>query len=379
MHNKEQTGAQYNLHYHSFFLLLLLITHPLLGQTGTVSTREYTVPTTFQDGWETADARQLGINIDSLQSLIRLIEDTPPSDLRGLAVSRNGKLIIDEYFNTYNRLTVHDIRSATKSITAMLAGIAIRDNHFSTTTPLDQLFNQFTIPDRSKSNITLYHLLTMQSSLDADALDINTPGNEANWLTGEEDWLKTILSIPMRSDKPGTRYVYNSANAFLVGAAVEESYEMTLSAFAKKYLFTPLQIKEYYWALGPGSHTAGMGNLYLTNRDFLKLGQLVLDKGKWNEIQVIPNEWLRDMVKNHVELPNPFLDTHSYGYLWYVGTKNISGHAIDYSFASGNGGNVLYIVPSINLVVAIQSSAYGTGYGNFRSNVIFEKVLRMVE
>ena len=370
--------------YSSFFqfLLLFVFVLPAQAQTDGTSQRVYIPPQSVQDGWRTANAIDHGLSVDSLNVLFRLIEDTPPEDFRALSVARHGELIVDAYFNSYNRNSLHDIRSATKSITGLLVGIALEQGVLpGLDAPMPQLFPVQKITwdaNSRKSSITLRNLLTMQSALDADAFDMNSPGNEANWLGENFDWLEYVINIPMRADEPGERYVYNSANAFLAGAAIEVSTGNTLESFARENLFQPLGISEFYWSHGPGGHTAGMGNLYLNNRDFLKFGQLILDDGAWDSHQVLPPDWALVATEKYAELPMPFFDTHGYGFLWYVGTKQIRGRQIDYTFASGNGGNVVYVVPQLDLVVALMSSGYGTGYGNNRSNNIFEFILRSV-
>ena len=356
--------------------------HQSHAQTNSNPVREYSSPVKTNDGWEVANAGEQDISEDSLSALLSLIQSTPPQDFRSLTIARDGKLVLDAYFNSYNRNTLHDIRSATKSITALLTGIALEQKLIEDVdVPLFRLFSDgeaYLEEEPRKARITLRDALTMRSALDADAFDVNTPGNEANWLDGQENWLDFNLRLPMTEDEPGERYVYNSTNALLAGAVIEEVSGESLRSFAEMQLFGPLGIREYYWGVGPGGHTAGMGNLYLANRDFAKIGQLILDDGRWKGQRVLPKDWAGEVAKKRVELPMPFMDTHGYGYLWYIGTKIIAGKTINYVFASGNGGNVVYVVPEYHLVVAICSSAYSTQYGNFRSNNIFEFVLRAV-
>src|SRR5690606_6699555 len=120
--------------------------------------------------------------------------------------------------------------------------------------------------------------------------------------------------------------------------------------------------------------TGPMGNLYISTLDFAKIGQLVLHKGFWNGRQIVSPEWIDRICKPTFELNNPFAD--GYGDLWYSATREAGGKTYNYIFASGNGGNVLFIVPDENLVVGVTSSAYGMGYGHQRSHNIFKFILR---
>ena len=360
--------------------LICLVAHTCKAQNNAVNL--YTVPVQVNDGWETGRANAFRISEDSLDVLLNLIGSTPPQDFRALAITRHGKLVLDTYFNSYNRNTLHDIRSAAKSITALLVGIAVdqgliadeKVSLYSLFKRSDSLIEQ----DRRKAAITLYDALTMQTGLDADAYNNNSPGNEANWLDSEDDWVDFVLRLPMTSEKPGTRHVYNSASALLAGAAVENASGLSLREFAGKHFFSPMMIPEFYWAVGPQNRTAGMGNLYLTNRAMAKIGQMVLDKGKWNGKQIVSARWIDALSEKHSSIPVPVFDTHSYGYMWYLGTKDIEGRDVDFIYASGNGGNVIYVVPQYNMVVTMLSSAYSTNYGSNRSNNIFEYILRAV-
>ena len=370
-------------HAHLLFCLTVLTTNLCQGQNTPPSGRLYNPPMQVEDGWRVAKAADAGLSVDSLNVLLRLIESTPPQDFRSLTIARDGRLVVDAYFNSYNRTTLHDIRSATKSITALLTGIALdRGLIHSIHDPLFKLFEEgagYIALDPGKIQITLEDALTMRSALDADANDVDSPGNEINWLDSERDWLEFNLSLPMTNGTPGENYVYNSTNAFLTGAMIEQAAGIPLHEFAEKHLFSPLGITDFYWSTGPGGYTAGMGNLYLTNRALAKIGQVVLDSGLWGKTRIVSAEWIDEMTRKHVDLPGPFMDTHGYGYLWYTGTKIVNGAPVNYVFASGNGGNVIYISPQLDLVVAMSSSAYGTPHGNFRSNVIFERILHAVQ
>lgn len=224
------------------------------------NSRSYTVPVQDADGWEVSRASELDISEDSLTVLINLIADTPPQDFRALTIARNGKLVLDTYFNTYNRNTLHDIRSAAKSITALLVGIALQQELLdSLGMPLFQLFpdgSDAIANDPRRAQITLRDALTMRTGLDADADDMTTPGNEANWIDRGQDWLDYILNLPMTSAAPGEIHVYNSASAFLVGAAIEAVSRRSLRSYAKEYFFAPLEISEFYWSIGPGGYTS---------------------------------------------------------------------------------------------------------------------------
>jgi len=320
----------------------------------------------------------VNISQDTISTLLKLINATPPNDFRAIVVLKNNKLVLEEYFNTYWRETIHDIRSAGKSVTSLLLGIAIDKGLVKSTE--QSIYDFFPGYKNVQSNkparkdIKIKHLLAMSSGLNADDDDDHSPGQTGNWLM-KDNWVDFALSLPMIFD-PGEKYMYNDISPMLIGAIIEKTSGKKLAEFAKENLFSPLDIREFYWYTAPNGSTGPMGNLYITALDFAKIGQLVLKKGRWGEKQIISPEWINQIYKTRFDISkeNPFAS--SYGYFWYAVTKKVNGKSFDCIYASGNGGNLLFIVPSENLVVSLQSSAYGQGYGTHRSHNIFEFILK---
>lgn len=277
----------------------------------------------------------------------------------GVLVLRGGDIAFEQYFNGHTVDSLHDIRSATKSITSLLAGIAIEQG----------LIDSVNAPVRD--DVTIEHLLTMSSGLDADDSDPQSPGNESTWYE-YDDWLGHLAILDVKSE-PGRRWVYASANTFLLGVAIEDAAGMRLADFAAENLFTPLGISEFSWARNANGRTVGQGNLSLTLRDMASIGQLVLDEGEWNGERLVSAGWIRRSIKGRFEVPWSGYD--EYGYSWYLHSQTIDGATFDYVFASGNGGNKIYVVPDLDMVVVIQSAAYNTTYGQRRSLGILTKVL----
>jgi CubicO group peptidase (beta-lactamase class C family) len=331
-------------------------------------------------GLPVAQLAAVGMNKDSVYKLVKLIRSTPPNDFRGLVVIKDNKLVVEEYFNTYWRETIHDIRSAGKGITALLLGIAIDKGIVkSTEQSIYDFFPQpkFVQPANDQHrDIKIKHLLMMSSGLAADDDDSNSPGNTGNWLN-ESNWVNFAISLPMIF-KPGEKYVYNDVCPMLIGAIIEEASGKKLADFARENLFTPLDIREAYWYTAPNGRTGPMGNLYLSALDFAKLGQLVLNKGQWDGKMIISKKWIDAIASNRMDISksDPFAST--YGYFWFGSTKKVNGKTYECLYASGNGGNLLFVVPELNLVVSLTSSAYGPGHGHHRSRKIFDFILSSI-
>ena len=322
-----------------------------------------------------------GFNPDSIDNLYTRIENTEKKDFRGLVVIKDNKIAIEWYFNTFWRNHIHDIRSAGKSITSLLLGVAINDGIVQN---LDQdvysCFPKEKYPyvHEDYKKIKIKHLLDMSSGLDADSDDSQTPGNAGQWI-GKDEWVNYILSVPM-IEEPGKRWVYADINAALIGAIIEEKSGMSLRDFAREKVFDPLSIKEFYWYTNAANQTVAVGTLYLSTLDFAKLGVLVSNNGKWGGEQIIQSDYIKRLLTHKVfDLRDYWYLTDAYGMLWYKAERTYNGKKFDYLFASGNGGNHLVVVPEENIVIAMTSSAYGQGYPHRRAYAILGKVLSALE
>lgn len=329
----------------------------------------------------TISPEDAGFNKDSIQNLLTALDETPHRDFRGLVVMKEDKIVLEAYYNTFWRKTIHDIRSAGKSITALLLGVAIKEGLIK---DLDQtvysLFsekkNPSINPDYKK--ITLRHLLDMSSGLDADTDDPRTPGQAGQWI-GKDDWKDYLLNVPLKT-RPGQQWVYADIHALLIGLAIEEASGMSLRDYARQKLFTPMDIEQVYWYTNAANQTGAAGNLYITTLDFAKLGLLVLNKGRWYGDQLIDPGFMKELLEHQkFNLTDYFPFADAYGFLWYKSSRTYGKKKLDYLFASGNGGNHLIVVPEERLVIALTSSAYGPGYGQGRSYTIMTKLLEALE
>jgi CubicO group peptidase (beta-lactamase class C family) len=300
------------------------------------------------------------------------MESEPHHDLKGIVIVRDGRLVSEHYFNGDTAGTLHDIRSATKSITSLLMGIAIAQGkmHSVENSIADYLPG---LPHDGKENIRIQDLLNMRSGLDADDDDPKSPGNEDH-LDESTDWMHTLYGLPMKRP-PGTQYLYCSANAFLTGAIVQNATGIPLDIFARDTLFTPLGIHDFRWRHVPVARTTAQGNLQITARDMAAIGEMVRNGGTIAGRRILSKQWIEASIASQVSISStdPFAD--SYGYMWYTRAEPVNGKTITVHFASGNGGNKIYIVPSLHMVITISSSAYGTNYGQRRSQDILLKIL----
>lgn len=324
---------------------------------------------------------EAGFKKDSIENTLKLISETPHKDLRGLVVIKDGHIVIEEYFNTFWRNSILDIRSAGKSVTALLLGIAMKEGLIKN---LDQsifsLFSNVKNPSINKEykKIKLSHLLDMSSGLDADSDDPSSIGQAGNWIA-KDNWKEYLLNVPLKSN-PGETFVYADINPLLIGLAIEEASGVSLRDYAQEKLFDPLGIKQVYWYTNAANQTGAAGNLYITTLDFAKLGMLVLNEGRWDNQQIIDSDYV-DLIINS---RNPAIAAtwswvDSYGLFWYKKAGIFNEKKRDYIYASGLGGNHLIVLPNEKMVIAITSSAYGQPYQHGRSYAIMEKIFNAFE
>jgi CubicO group peptidase (beta-lactamase class C family) len=293
-------------------------------------------------------------------------------DLQGAVVMREGRIVAERYYNGATADSLNDIRSAGKSITALVVGIAIDLGKIQ---DVDDPVARYW-PEAAGSafgDVPLRDLLTMRSGLDAFDDNPDSPGNEDR-MDEAADPIALMLSLP-RADPPGTRYNYNSATAYLAGVVVAKATGGSMADFARSNLFAPLGITRWQWAPDASGYTKGQGNLALTTRGLATIGEMVRDDGCHQGRRIVSAAWLRAALAHRIDIADVDPYAEGYGYFWYAKTQQVDGRPVAVSFASGNGGNKIYIVPSRHLVVAITSRAYGRSHGQRRSERILMSVL----
>ena len=323
------------------------------------------------DGWEFANPETAIPKKASLDSLSKKVAKGDYPYLSNVTVAVKGKLVMDAYFNGSNRYRIHDTRSVGKSIASLLLGIAIDQGLVANEhAPVFEHFGPEYTKDPAKAAVTLHHLLTMSPGLDAFD-DRQSPGNE-NTYQETSKWEEIVLNLEM-AYKPGSQFVYNSASAMLVGLVLDEVTPNGLEAYAKKQVFDPLGIENLLWVKTPQKgkpYTAG--GLRLTARDLAKIGQLYLDGGVWQGKRIVSKDWIERSTKTHIRVD----EDYEYGYYWWRRPWHFKGKDVECYFASGNGGNKIIVLPELEAVVVITSTAYNRREGHPHSNrIMFQHIL----
>jgi CubicO group peptidase (beta-lactamase class C family) len=323
------------------------------------------------DGWPTASLADVGISEKPIAALIQKILTADPTDnpvnIDSLLIARHGKLVLEEYFHGFDKERPHDMRSASKTFAPILAGIA-RDRGFnlSPDTPIYSLFPEdkpFAHWDARKGHVTLKALMTMTSGFACDDNDEASPGNENNMQsqTAQPDWYKYTLDLPMASEPGGKHAVYCSADLNLVGGTVAQATHSWLPDFFERYLARPLQFGTYHLNLMPTGEAYMGGGLYLRPRDELKIGQLYLSGGIWHATRIVSKDWVRQSTTAYSTFdPQTNYDApHEYGFGWHINRLHVGDRVFRAYSAGGNGGQIIMVIPDLDLVVSINGESYG--------------------
>lgn len=323
----------------------------------------YRMPVADADGWEVARAADVGLDEAALAAFVRHILSVDPSGdgaprIHSLLVARHGRLVIEEYFFGFSAERLHDLRSASKTFTSVMAGAAMDAGApFTMTTPVSTLFADRVgaSPDPRAARITVGQLLTHTSGLACDDNDESSPGHEDTMQRqrAERDWHRFALALPVIHD-PGTRYAYCSAGVNLVGGVIARTTGTSLTEFFDARIARPMQIERYAMNLMPSGDAYAAGGMYLRPRDFLKFGQVYLDEGEWRGRHIVSRAWVARSTARQVDAPNGSAD----GFGWHRYRLQAGALAYDEYEASGNGGQFLVVVPDLDLAVVVTAGNY---------------------
>ena len=294
--------------------------------------------------WEIEAPESFGIDGDAISSILDDAEALPY--MYSIIAVKDGKMIAERY---YNGKTMHDpnnIHSVTKSICSALIGIAFdRGYLIDIDSKLIKYYPEYDeLPnvDPRLEDVTLRHSLTMQAGFRFyESLESWIPYVES------ENWTEYALQLPF-IHTPGAQYHYSTPQTNLMANIIPRIYDMNTLEFANEYLFECLGIEIGYWHQDPQGNYTGGHELYLTPRDMARFGLLYLNKGNWFGSQIISTEWFRESTSRQVDRYSPFEEImNGYGYYWRTVDQGDS-HVF---YALGKGGQIIYIVPDLNLLV----------------------------
>lgn len=301
----------------------------------------------LQNTWKVSSPEEQGMNSLTLVNAIKHFKQNS-INIHSLLIIKNDRVVLDVCFYPFQNNYVHDLASVTKSITSLLIGIAI-DKKFikNENEPVFQYFPEYTITNDTLKKVTIKNLLNMSSGLQCSW---NDGEKELNQMTNSADWVQFMFNLPF-DVMPGQKFSYCSGNFYLLAEILQRTTKMTCHEFAKKYLFTPLNFRESYWLKNYKSVNQGWGDLHLHPYDLAKIGCLLLNDGKWNDQQIISNEWLKKIKPLYY-----IHGTESYGYGWWLDSENR-----DEIQALGRGGQRLFILRDQKMVIVATGGGFDAG------------------
>lgn len=342
MSNRIKFGR--TIHYTALVLILL---------TGCNAEPDSTYPKAAE---QNMDVDLLGVAIDSLS-------DIP--GFKSIVLGRNGDIAVEKYFNYGQINTPHDVRSVTKSIMALLIGIAIREGYIQSE---EQVIGDYLTGlaaedlEPQLADITIGHLLTMSCGLEWHELD---GGNSYGQWYGSGDHINWVLSQPFIHE-PGAGFNYNTGSTYLLSVILTQATEKSALEFAQTYLFEPMGITSSDWDVLPygGLYNNGGAGLNISARSMFALGNLVLNQGLMDQNQIVPADWISKCVANQnpTDGSNPY--GTDYGYLWWLG----EAHNRNHYYAMGWGGQFIVCVPELDLVVVTTCEWRGVSSSQARQN-----------
>jgi CubicO group peptidase (beta-lactamase class C family) len=324
-------------------------------------------PTTTD--WPTASSAQVGLSEARLRSLDAAIRSGEFNKIGSVLIARRGKLAYEDYFDG-DSATLRDTRSATKSITDILIGIAIEEHKLSGVDAkvlalLPERAGRIQNSDPRKAAITIEDFLTMSSPLECDDWNDASRGNEERMYL-VEDWAQFILDLPIRghmrvgeqAETPayGRYFSYCTGGVFTLSEVLQKATGVRADRYAADKLFHPLGIRNAEWVYSPMNVPMTGGGLRLTSRDLLEIAQLYLNAGEWRGKRIVSEAWVHLSTQPHARID----EATEYGYLWWLKSFKSGEKSYPAFFMSGNGGNKVVAIPALDMAVVITSTNYNT-------------------
>jgi len=347
-------------------LLPLVVSLALMLLPRVTAAQSCSAPVATDDKWPVATPESTGLSSATLCHLVQWLDGSKQNNVHAVVVVRHGALLFEHYFSgsdeqwgqavgevAFGPKTKHDLRSATKSVVALVFGIAIdRGLIKSVDEPVLSFFPEYAdLRTPEKDKITLRHLLTMSAGLEwhevgVPALD---PANSEIRMDNASDPYRFVLEQKVVAP-PGRIWNYSSGLAEVLKKATGES----LDEWTRKSLFEPLGITDVAWFKYAHGSPIAAGGLRLRPRDLAKIGQLVLQRGAWNGAQLVSASWVDTAISRQINDPA----APSYGYLFWLDRSPVQGQQVNWAVGSGWGGQRLYIAPELDLVLLVNAGLY---------------------
>jgi CubicO group peptidase (beta-lactamase class C family) len=334
--------------------LLLSVYYMLIADNGV----SVSSGASLSENKEIAEARPAPLEREELQQRLNLLTEPLGSigPINSLLISQHRELVAEKYYGSMNAARGNNIKSASKSVLSILIGIAIDKGYLeSVDQTIEEFFPEFfnSSPDSLKASITIEDLLTMRSGLAS-----TSRANYGRWVTSN-NWIRYKLNRPLQG-VPGQDRIYSTGNTHLLAVILTRASGMNTLQFANRYLFRPMDIQITGWDRDPQGYYLGGNNMAMRPRDMIKIGQLMMDEGRYNGEQLVSREWV---IKSVQPVTGRISGVENYGYLWFQRPAG-DFHMI---YAFGSGGQYIMILPELDAVLSVTTrSEAGEATRNYR-------------
>jgi CubicO group peptidase (beta-lactamase class C family) len=327
-------------------------------------------PPDLKDGWRVAAPAEAGLDSTLVCAIGARFEAWKEANVHAVLVVRKGTLVYERYFTgederlgqplgaiTFDAATRHDLRSISKSVTALVFGIAVDRGWIKEIdTPVFAYFPEYAdLKTPEKERITLRHLLTMSAGFAwNEQIPYSNPANSERQMWVARDLYRYVLQQPLAT-APGLVYNYSGGATSLLAAIVSKTAGKPFDVVANDVLSAPLGIVDVEWVRHANGDAAASAGLRLRPRDLAKIGQLVLAKGAWQGKQVVPAAWIEQSIAPQINGEG----TYFYGYQWWLGRSLVQRRAVEWAAGVGWGGQRLFILPSEDTVIVVHAGLYG--------------------
>ncbi|MBM9576330.1 serine hydrolase [Leptospira sp. 201903070] len=349
--------------------------------------------------WQTSNAKESGFDSEKLCNLLQE-SISEKNGYHSFLIERHGKLVIEIYHDgddkplslryglrlpfdgksTFDLQTLHDVRSVSKSVVSLLFGIAVEKGLIegidsSVLSSFPELGISKTDP---RQKITWKHLLSMSSGLDWEEWRSGFFFSDETRLYWKKNLVEFVFDRRV-SEVPGTKFNYNGGGTSILAEILMKKTGKSLGELAGEWLFHPIGIKEFEWVEDRHKRALAFGGLRLRPRDMLKLGRLILNEGVWDKRQIVPKQWIQDSLESRIDTNVTLFrndgSSLKYGFQWWIGETRLANRNVTWKAALGNGGQLIYVIPDLDMTVVTTAGKYGSPKVIFEIGNLLDKII----
>jgi CubicO group peptidase (beta-lactamase class C family) len=347
--NLIETLKNYKSIFLAVLLLAIIIVFNTCSETGSEQQDLFSDYEPYK--WEEALPENVGIDPELIELAVGKANDL--DYLHSLLVVKDGKLVVEYYFDGYKPEEPHIVRSVSKSFLSVFVGLAIREGYIHNIN--EKIINyipeyEVMMLDERMKEITIKDILTMRSGMKRDRDFYSAAFMQSN------NWVQTILNEELISP-PGEQYNYSTPSTHILALVLQNALGGDLIEFTDRHLFSKIGIELADWEKDPQGNCFGGNNMYFVPRDLARFGYVIMYDGMVGDENIVPSEWLNESMndtRNQQGITWGTLTDIGYGYLWWLGKLN----GYETQLAIGHGGQFIIMIKELDLLIVTTAEAY---------------------